>query len=87
MRVDQNLTVEASASAGWGSARFNEANVGVNRTALNVAGAGLALTWTVCGLFYLRPHAGLSVLLDRKLRAAVPSPLLIAGGIVIGKEI
>ena len=81
-----NLTIEASASAGWGSAQFNEANLGVNRAALNVAGADLALTWSVCGLFYLRPHAALSVLLDRELRAAVSNPLLITGGLAIGKE-
>lgn len=82
----QNLTVEASASAGWGSARFNEANIGVNRAALNVGGADLALTWSPGGLFYLRPHAALSVLLDRELRAAVPNPLLITGGLAIGRD-
>jgi hypothetical protein len=82
----QNLAVEASASAGWGSARFNEANVGVNRAALNLGGADLALTWSPGGLFYLRPHAALSVLLDRELRAAVANPLLITGGLAIGRD-
>jgi hypothetical protein len=82
----QNLTVEASAYAGWGSARFNEANFGVSRAALNVAGADLALTWSVCGVFYVRPHTALSVLLDRRLRDEVSSPLLITGGLAIGKE-
>ena len=81
-----SLTVGASASVGWGSARFNEANLDVNRAALNVAGTDLALTWSPGGLFYLRPHAALSVLLDRELRAAVTSPLLITGGLAIGKE-
>lgn len=82
----QNLTVEASAFAGWGSALFNEANFGVNRAALNVGGADLALTWSPGGMFYLRPHAALSVLLDRELRAAVSSPLLIIGGLAVGRE-
>ena len=81
-----SLTLEASAYAGWGSALFNEANVGVNRAALNVAGTDLALTWSPGGLFYLRPHAALSVLLDRELRAAVSSPLLITGGLAIGRD-
>ena len=81
-----SLTMEASAYAGWGSARFNEANVDVNRAALNVTGTDIALTWSPCGLFYLRPHAGLSVLLDRELRAEVTSPLLIAGGLAVGRE-
>jgi hypothetical protein len=83
-----SLAVEASAYAGWGSARFNEAYIDtvVNRATLNVAGTDLALTWSACGLFYLRPHAGLSVLLDRELRAAVPNPLLITGGLAIGRD-
>jgi hypothetical protein len=81
----RNLSVEASARAGWASARFNNANFGVNRAALNLGGADLALSWSPGGLFYLRPHAALSVIPDRELRAAVASPLLIAGGVAIGK--
>lgn len=81
----ESLALEASARAGWGSARFNEANVGVNHAALNLAGADLALTWSPGGLFYLRPHAALSILLDRDLRAAVSSPLLITGGLAVGR--
>lgn len=84
--LTQNLAVEASANAGWGSARFNEANFEVNHAALNAAGADLALTWSLGSLFYLRPHAALSVLLDRELRAAVPNPLLITGGLAIGRD-
>ena len=34
----RNLSVEASARAGWASARFNDANIGVNRAALNMGG-------------------------------------------------
>ena len=82
----ENLSVEASAYAGWASARFNDANFEVNRAALNVGGIDLALCWSPAGLFYLRPHAGLSVILDRELRDAVTSPLLIAGGLTIGRE-
>jgi hypothetical protein len=80
------LTAEASAYAGWGSARFNEFSIGVKRAALNVAGADLALSWSPGGLFYLRPHAALSVLLDRELRAEVSSTSLIAGGLAVGRE-
>ena len=84
--LTQSLAVEASANAGWGLARFNEANFEVNHAALNAAGADLALTWSLGSLFYLRPHAALSVLLDRELRAAVPNPLLITGGLAIGRD-
>jgi hypothetical protein len=82
----RNLALEASASAGWGSARFNAADLGVNRAALNTAGVDLALTWSPGGLPYLRPHAALSVLLDPESRTAVPSPSLIAGGLAIGRD-
>jgi hypothetical protein len=81
-----SLTVETSAYVGWGSARFNETNLDVNRAALNMGGADLALTWSPGGVFYVRPHAALSVLLDRELRDAVPNPLLITAGLAIGKE-
>jgi hypothetical protein len=84
--LTESLALEVSARAGWGSARFNQTNVGVNRAALNVAGTDLALTWSPCGLFYLRSHAALSVLLNRELRAAIPNPLLITGGLAIGKD-
>jgi hypothetical protein len=82
----QDLCVEASVRAGWASARFNDANLGVNRAALSMAGADLALSWSPGGLLYLSPHGALSVLLDRELRAAVTSPLLITGGLAIGRE-
>jgi hypothetical protein len=81
-----NVSVEASARAGWASARFNDVNFGVHRAALNVGGVDLALNWSPAGLFYLRPHAGLGVILDRGLRAAVRSPLLISGGLAIGRD-
>ena len=81
-----NLGLEASACVGWASARFNDANFGVNRAALNVVCADLALNWSPAGWFYLRPHAALSVILDRDLRAAVTNPLLVTGGLAIGRE-
>lgn len=81
-----DLCVDASARVGWASARFNDANLGVNRAALNMGGADLALSWSPGGWFYLRPHAALSVLLDPALRAAVTSPLLVTGGLAIGRE-
>jgi hypothetical protein len=82
----QGLTVEASAYAGWSSARFNEANVGVNRTTLSVGGTDLALTWSPGGLFYLRPHVAFSSLLDAELRAATERPWNVTAGLAVGRE-
>jgi hypothetical protein len=82
----EDLGVEASARVGWGSARFNNASFEVNHAALNLTGIDLALNWSPGGLFYLRPHAALSVILDRDLRAAVTNSLLATGGLAIGRE-
>jgi len=82
----QSLAVEASAYAGWGSARFNEANVGVNRAALNVAGIDLTLTWSPLGLLYLRPHVAASSLLDAGLREATERPFNVTAGLAIGRD-
>ena len=46
----------------------------------------MALSWSPGGFFYLRPHVVLSVILDRELRAAVASPLLVTGGLAIGRD-
>jgi len=81
-----NLTVGASAHAGWASARFNEANFEVNHAALNVAGADLALTWSPGGRFYLRPHVAFSSLLDAELRAATERPWNVTAGLAVGRE-
>jgi hypothetical protein len=82
----RNLAIEASASVGWGSAWFNAASLGANRPAFNTAGGDFAPTWSPGGLLYLRPRAALSVLLDRELRTAVPSPPLIAGELAVGRD-
>jgi hypothetical protein len=82
-----SLTLEASAYAGWGSARFNDVNVDVNRAALNVGGADFALTWSPGGRFYLRPHVAFSSLLDAGLREATERPFNVTAGLAVGREV
>jgi len=80
------LSAGLSVEAGWGSARFNEANFEVARTALNLVGAEASVEWSPGGLFYLRPHAGLSVLVDSELSEAAGNRTLVWAGLAIGKE-
>ncbi|MBM3315086.1 hypothetical protein FJY71_04490 [candidate division WOR-3 bacterium] len=80
------LALSGSASAGWATSRFNEVNLGVPKAALNVAEAGADLTWTPAGILYLRPHAGLSLLLDRELAGAAGSAINWSAGLAVGRE-
>ena len=58
----------------------------VSQPSAGVSLAGFTLMPLANFAFRLRPHAALSVLLDRELRAEVTSPLLIAGGLAVGRE-
>ncbi len=80
------LSAGLSVEAGWGSARFNEANFEVARTALNSAEVEASVEWSPGGLFYLRPHAGLSLATDSKLSEAAGSRTQVWAGVAIGKE-
>jgi hypothetical protein len=82
---NEGLALSGSASAGWASSRFNDVNLGVPKTALNVAEAGADLTWSP-GIVYLRPHAGASLLLDRDLVAAAGSAFNWSVGLAVGRE-
>ncbi len=90
LEYEQELTselgAELSVEAGLGSARFNESNFKVNKTALNAIGAEVSLEWSPAGLFYLRPHVNLSALVDSGLREAAETGTLFTAGLAIGKE-
>jgi hypothetical protein len=61
-------------------------NLMVSQPSAWVSLAGLPLSPLAYFAFRLRPHAALSVLLDRELRVTVPNPLLITGGLAFGRE-
>jgi hypothetical protein len=80
------LGLAASAGAGWGSARFNEANLGVARSALNYAGLDAELVWPVWGVVDVRPHLSVAWLTDGELAQAAERRVSYALGVGIGKE-
>lgn len=59
---------EASLSLGFGNAAFNEFNIGPRRAAAVVAALDLSLSYTLSERYTLRPHLGLTRVLDRRLR-------------------
>jgi hypothetical protein len=81
----QGLDFEMKALAGWASAEFNEAYIGISRSALNLAGMELAATIRVAGPLYVRPHAEACFILDHTI-ADVARPHVTNAGLAIGVE-
>lgn len=81
--VCDRVAFDASAWAGVGSSRFNEANIGVSRFALNAAGIGVGVpvSW---GIVTLRPHAELSSVIDGVLRARLAEDEMPAANSSVG---
>uniref|UniRef100_A0A7C4CBG9 Uncharacterized protein n=1 Tax=candidate division WOR-3 bacterium TaxID=2052148 RepID=A0A7C4CBG9_UNCW3 len=82
--VSPALMTTVSASAGWGSPRFNTSYVGPTRWALNVVEVGAEVTWQVLPFLYLRPHFGASALVDPELRTAAEKPAGLVVGLALG---
>lgn len=78
-------TLETAASIGWADSRWNNAYFGVSRSALNVWEGKLAWTYNAAG-YYLRPHVGLTSILDKRLREAVEDRTIFTAGLAIGAE-
>lgn len=76
----------AKLSLGAGNGTFNEANIGPRKPALDVAALDLSLTRTLGPRLYLRPHLGLTHILNGELRAALEDPALLSVGLAVGGE-
>lgn len=84
--LGKHAELESSISLGWASARFNEAYIGPSTSAVNLASFELGITWQLRGGSYVRPHLGISRLLNRQLRDAVDDPSLVNFGVAAGVE-
>jgi len=80
------LSGEATLSLGVANSRWNEANVGPRKSALNVAGLHLSLIYDLGGGYYLAPHLGLTHILNRDLRDALEDPTLVNFGVATGRD-
>lgn len=82
----ERWSLESSAGLGYGSSRFHEVYVGVERSGLSAASVGLGLTYAAASGWYFRPHLEFSSLLSEDLRRAVPEPDLLNFGLAVGRE-
>jgi len=80
------VEMSGSVSVGWGSAAFNDAWVGVARTALDRFGAAAALTAHLDPHLYIGPHIEFSTILDRRVRTAAWRPTYVLFGLTVGGE-
>jgi len=85
-RLRDKAYFEIALRSGLASAKFNEANVGLPKRAVNFIGIDASLTYYVRPRFYLRPHVELSSVVDEDVRAMVSDPHPLTFGIALGAE-
>jgi hypothetical protein len=81
--LGHNLEISASAGAGWGNARFNEAYLGLSKTAVNLVSLDISLEWQITKHLSVRPQANWSSLTNRQFRDLVSNPDLRAAGLAM----
>lgn len=64
----------------------NQDEFGVSMGALNVAEVGLTLSCYPKDLLYIRPHVGLSSILDNNLGEGLDDPMILNVGLAVGTE-
>lgn len=80
------LSGEAKLSVGFASAKYNAAFIGPRKNALDVLALDLSMTYALSERFYLRPHLGVTRLLDSELRQSVDDSTLFTAGIAAGSD-
>lgn len=85
--VAQRVELGGAVSAGWGSASFNDAWVGVATAALDRFEAKGWLTAYLTPHMYIGPHVEFSTLLDGRVRAAALRPTYVLFGFTLGGEL
>lgn len=84
--VGYGLKPEISLAAGWGSAKFNQVNYGVEKWAVNVLESELGVNYSFKGLIDLKPFLELGVVPDRMLRNAGGGELVqVVFGLTVGR--
>lgn len=84
--IRENISLEAASEIGWGSAKYNEANLGDSKSGLEFLSIEAELTWNLTSNLYLRPHILMSTILDSEIKALVEKPFLFGTGLAIGGE-
>ena len=80
------IEIGGSFATGWASSRFNEAYVGIGKSALNRISVEGSLTAYVKPHLYIGPHFEFSTIVDRALRAALAQPTFFFVALTMGVE-
>jgi hypothetical protein len=78
------LTPAVQLALGFGSAKFNEANIGPSESGLNYVMADFGVTYESSGAFYARAHLSVLTTVDDSIGNELPSADLVFGGVVLG---
>jgi hypothetical protein len=81
---DHDLSLEIGVSVGLGSGLFNSVYFSTPKTTFDVLEELVALTWSPRDWLVIRPHLGLSAVLDPDLRCTVSHPTSLIAGLALG---
>jgi hypothetical protein len=84
-RVSPRFELGGSLKAGWTSAKFNDAYVGVDKPAFSLINVESWLAASVKHL-YIRPFVRFSAIVDRAVRSQLSRPTLFLAGLATGVE-
>jgi hypothetical protein len=85
-RVSRRFELGGSVATGWASTAFNDAYVGVDKSAFNRMSVEGWLTAYVTPHLYIGPHFEFSMIVDRAVRAALIKPTFFFVGLTTGVE-
>ena len=85
-RLSRRIEVGGSVNTGWASSTFNDAYIGIDRSAFNLAGVEGGLTVYLKPHLYIGPHVQFTTTVDRTVRAALTQPTLFFVGLTTGVE-
>ena len=85
-RVSQRIEFGGSFKTGWASSAFNDAYVGIDKSAFNLVSVESWLTAYIKPHLYIRPYFQFSNIVDRTVRAELAQPTLFFVGLATGVE-
>jgi hypothetical protein len=83
-QVMKSAEFTISVRSGWASSKFNDAYIGVNKSAFNFVGAEGSLTFYWGSRMYFRPHIEFSSITDRRLRGQLAPADIVTFGLAFG---
>ena len=85
-RVSQRVEVGGSFNTGWASSTFNDAYVGIEKSAFNLIGVEGWLRAYVTPHLYIGPSFQFNTIMDRAVRAELAQPTVFFVGLATGVE-